>query len=171
MSFLDDPLRAVDRWLYRGGRPDPIARTLNSLWRQLAERGIGPSRLSGLDVAGRTSGRTISTPVVVADWEGERYLVSMLGEGSNWVKNVRAAGGEAVLRRGGAEPVLLREVPVAERAPVIRRYVAVAPGGRSHIQLNPDAPLAEFEAAAPRLPVFRVEPRPDPSQQERIGTT
>ena len=31
-------------------------------------------------------------PLVVATVGGERYLVSMLGEEVNWVRNVRAAG-------------------------------------------------------------------------------
>jgi hypothetical protein len=49
-----------------------------------------------LEVLGRTSGRRCSNPVVVATVEGKRYLVSMLGTGSDWVKNVEAAHGEAV---------------------------------------------------------------------------
>jgi hypothetical protein len=36
-------------------------------------------------VRGHKFGRTISFPVVVADYEGERYLVAMLGQKTNWV--------------------------------------------------------------------------------------
>lgn len=49
-------------------------------------------------------------------------------------------------------------MPAAERAPVLRRYVALAPGARPHIPLDPDAPLADFERIADRYPVFRIEP-------------
>ena len=70
-----------------------------------------------LEVAGRTSGRTISLPVAVVLVERQRYLVSMLGDDVQWVKNVRAAGGRAVLRSGGREPVLLEVVPADQRAP------------------------------------------------------
>ena len=42
-----------------------------------------------LEVPGRRTGKTISFPVVVADYQGGRYLVSMLGDGTNWVRNVR----------------------------------------------------------------------------------
>jgi hypothetical protein len=59
-------------------------------------------RLAALEVRGRRSSRLISFPVVVADYQGERYLVAMLGEGTNWVHNVRAAGG-AMLRHGRAK--------------------------------------------------------------------
>jgi len=46
-------------------------------------------------------------PVAIADFEGERYLVSMLGKNANWVRNLRAAGGQAVLRHGRRESVRL----------------------------------------------------------------
>ena len=104
-------------------------------------------------------------PVVVADWQGERYLVSMLGEGANWVRNVRAAGGRAVLRRRGREAVLLEEVDPAERAPILRRYLQLAPGARPHIPVDRRAPLAEFERIADRYPVFRVVPAPPGSSE------
>jgi hypothetical protein len=89
---------------------------------------IWPKRASVLEVRGRRSGRTISFPVVIADYEGERYLVSMLDKDANWVRNVQAAGGVAVLCHGGREDVGLEEVPVDARPAILRRYLAV-PGG------------------------------------------
>jgi F420H(2)-dependent quinone reductase len=115
-----------------------------------------------LEVLGRRSGRVVSVPVVVAEYDGERYLVSMLGDDVNWVRNVRAAGGRAVMRRRNAEPVHLLDVAIDARAPILRRYVAVAPGARPHIPLRSNAPLAEFERIAARYPVFRIS-RDDPS--------
>jgi hypothetical protein len=56
--------------------------------------------------------------VVVADYEGERYHVAMLGQEANWVKNVRAGGGRAVLRHGRREAVRLEEVDAGARAPI-----------------------------------------------------
>lgn len=49
-------------------------------------------RMAALEVRGRRTGRPRSFPVMVADYEDENYLVPMLGEGANWVANVRAAG-------------------------------------------------------------------------------
>src|SRR5689334_355203 len=94
---------ALDRWMYRGGHPNALARMLNRAWAQLGARGVGPKRLATLEVRGWRSGRPITFPVVVADYEDERYLVSMLGEDATWVRNVRAAGGDVVLHRGGDE--------------------------------------------------------------------
>jgi hypothetical protein len=92
----------------------------------------------------------------MADIRGQWYLVPMLGENCNWVKNVRAAGGKAVLRRRRAVPCSLVELPVAERAPILKRYVAQVPGARPHIPVDRSAPVADFEAIAARYPVFRV---------------
>ena len=154
-----DRTHALDRWLYRGRHPNRIARLLNGAWARLAAAGVGPARLVTLEVPGRRTGKAVSFPVVVADCEGERYLVSMLGEDTNWVRNVRAAGGRAVLRRGHREAVTLDEVDPAQRAPILRRYLDCAPGARAHMPVAPGAPLAEFERIAARYPVFRVSPR------------
>jgi F420H(2)-dependent quinone reductase len=148
----------LDRWMYRGGRPNAVARALNGLSRRMAASGRAPRQLYSLEVCGRRSGRTISFPVVVADHEGERYLVAMLGEGVNWVANVRAAGGHAVLRHGDREEVLLEEVDPKDRAPIIKSYLAVAPGARPHITVDSSAPVEEFEPIAADHPVFRIRP-------------
>ena len=94
--------------------------------------------------------------MVVAVVDGQRYLVSMLGENVNWVKNVRAANGKAVLRSGSREEIQLEEVPVDQRAPILKEYLQRAPGARPHIPVDKDAPLADFEKVAADLPVFRV---------------
>jgi hypothetical protein len=104
------------------------------------------------------SGRPIACPLVATDLDGDRYLVAMLGPDTNWVRNVRAAGGRAVLRRRGRLVVQLEEVPVAARAPILRRYVALAPGARPHIPVDRHAPLADFARIAAHIPVFRVIP-------------
>lgn len=118
--------------------------------------GIWPKRVAALEVRGRRSGRVISFPVVIADYEGERYLVAMLGERTNWVRNVRAAGGRAVLRHGRREELRLEEVAAERRPAILRRYLALAPGARAHIPVDRHAPLEEFERIAPRMPVFHI---------------
>ena len=144
--------------MYRNGRPNRAARGVNHAWAVLAGRGLAPGRLARMEVTGRRSGGTVVFPVVVADYEGGRYLVSMLGEDTNWVRNVRAAGGRAVLRHGRAETVRLVEIPPTERAPILRRYLECAPGARSHIAVDRSAPPQDFEAIAGRYPVFRITP-------------
>jgi hypothetical protein len=52
--------------------------------------------------------------------------------------------------------VRLEDVPVSQRAPILKAYLQVAPGARPHFDVSRDAPLAEFEKVAARYPVFRV---------------
>ena len=94
---------ATRRRLYAGGHPNRLARLLNRGQAAVHSAGIWPKRLATLEVRGRRSGRRVSLPVVIADHEGERYLVAMLGVGAKWVANVRAADGRAVLRHGRRE--------------------------------------------------------------------
>jgi len=144
------------RWLYRGQRPNWIARILNRATAAVASSGVTSNYLVTLEVIGRKSGRTVSLPVVIAVVDGQRYLVSMLGENVHWVHNVRAAGGRAALRSGGREEIQLEEVPTDQRAPILRAYLQRAPGARPHVPVNKDAALAEFEKIAAQFPVFRV---------------
>lgn len=146
----------IKRWLYRGQRPNGIARMLNGAWAMVASSGIASHYVVTLEVTGRKSGRTISLPVVVALVGGQRYLVSMLGEHVQWVQNVRAAGGRVVLCHGSREEILLEEVPTNQRAPIIKAYLQRANGARPHVPVHKDAPLAEFEQGAADFPVFRV---------------
>jgi deazaflavin-dependent oxidoreductase (nitroreductase family) len=155
------PLHRFDRWMYRDGRPNGLARVLNRLGaKQYAAGFLTPRRCATLEVAGRRTGRLVSFPVVVADFEGERYLVSMLGERANWVHNVRAAQGRAVLRHGQSETVLLEEVDPGLRAPILRRYLALAPGARAHVPVDRHAPVQAFEPIAAQFPVFRITAAP-----------
>jgi len=144
------------RWLYRGQRPNWIARALNRVGAAVASLGVASNIMVTLEVTGRKSGRTVSLPVVVAVVDGQRYLVSMLGENVNWVQNVRAAGGKAVLHSGIREEVHLEEVPADQRAPILKAYLQRAPGARPHVPVNKDAPMADFEKVAADFPVFRV---------------
>jgi hypothetical protein len=144
------------RWMYRGQHPNWVAKILNSGWALVASSGIAPNYLVTLEVKGRKSGRVIALPVVVALVDGERYLVSMLGDDVQWVRNVRAAAGQAVIRSGRRVNARLEEVPVDQRAPIIKAYLRRAPGARPHVPVSKDAPLAEFEKIAAAYPVFRI---------------
>lgn len=157
----DERLRAM----YSGGRGNATARRFARLWAAVFRLGLLPKRWVTLEVAGRRSGRMTRFPLGMAVLDGQRYLVSMLGEDCNWVRNVRAAGGSVVLWRRRPERCRLAEIPVAERPPVIRRYLDQVPGARPHIRVDRHAALAEFEAIAPGYPVFRVIPAAVPPRR------
>jgi len=146
--------------MYRSGRPNWLAKPQNRLSSLAFGAGLMPGRAASLEVIGWRSGRPITLPVVIADWDGAEYLVSMLGDGANWVENVRAADDAAILRRGRVESIRLEEVAIEDRAPIIRRYAKVAPGGRPHLGLPRNASIEQCKALAPRTPVFQITPLP-----------
>jgi len=148
---------AFHRWLYRDGHPNRLARILNRGWALVHSLGVLPNYLVTLEVVGRHSGKTISFPLAMVVMNGQRYLVSMLGEEANWVRNVQAAGGRARLRHGISEQVILKDVDASQRAPILKAYLRIAPGARPHIPISKDAPVAEFENITSQYPVFRVE--------------
>jgi hypothetical protein len=97
---------------------------------------------------GTLAGKVISFPLVMVTLDGQRYLASMLGENVQWVLNVRASDGKAVLCSGGREDVHLEEIPIEPRAPILKAYLQVAEGARPHVPVDKDAPLMEFEKIA-----------------------
>jgi deazaflavin-dependent oxidoreductase (nitroreductase family) len=156
-SFRFPTLMNLKKWLYRGGRPNRVASVVNRCWAAVHALGVAPNYLVTLEVRGRRSGRLIRLPLVMVAVEGERFLVSMLGAEVDWVRNVKAAGGNVTLRHGQREEVHLEEVAADQRAPVLKAYLKLAPGARPHLPIHKDAPLSEFEQLSTQFPVFRVE--------------
>ena len=155
---------------YRRRRPSAVGRRLNASWAWLVARGLLPETWPGfpvsgpasLEVLGRRSGRPRSNMVTWVEYEGDRYFVAMLGPHSDWVRKIRAANGEAVLRRGGRKRVRLEQVPVQDSASIIREwYQRTWQSTLHHFGLEPDADIAEFERIAPQHPVFRIVPQPE----------
>jgi len=149
---------AVMRLFYRNWRPTHLGLWVNRFACWWSGLGLPPRFQAALEVRGRTSGHRRSNPVVIATVEGKRYLVSMLGPRSEWVKNVEAAHGDAVIRQGRRSHVHLVAVPSEQRAPILREYVRIASSGRQHFPLPVGAPQSDFEAIAGQYPVYRIDP-------------
>jgi len=128
--------------------------------RWLTERGVSQLGSRVLTVRGRKTGNPQSVPVNLLTLDGERFLVAPRGN-TQWVRNVRAAG-EAQLRVGRrVETVRLVEVPADHRVPVLRVYLKRWGWevGRFVEGLTTHSTDAELAAAAPGMPVFRLQPR------------
>jgi hypothetical protein len=134
-----------------------LARTWNGAIAFVSGLGLTPQILLTLQVKSRSSRRLYSTILVVVTHQGQRYLVSMLGNSSEWVQNVRAAGGLAFIKRGRSRAVMLSEIPPGERAPILKAWSQVATSGRQHLPVPHDAPVSAFEAIAADYPVFRID--------------
>jgi len=137
-------------------RPTKFTEWMNRLMGGLAALGLTPSDTVTLEVSGRRSGQVRANPVTWVELDGGRYVVSTRGE-SEWVRNVRAAGGEAVLRHRGRHPVRLDELSPAESAPIIKAYLQKTHRAtKQYFGVDPEAPIEEFERIAGDHPVFRV---------------
>ena len=110
-----------------------------------------------LSVPGRVSGEIRSTPVNVLVVDGRRYLVSPRGA-TQWVRNVRAAGG-CTLRVGRRiETVRLVEVDVRDRPAILRPYLQRWKWevGQFFDGVGPDSSDDELLAIAASHPVFEI---------------
>jgi hypothetical protein len=113
-----------------------------------------------LSVAGRRSGvmrKTVVSPFVVG---GRRYILSFGHIG--WVRNAQAAGWGVISRGRRDQKVSLVEVRSPENRSVVGAFPVQIPAGvRFFIDLGlveaPGRP-DQFEAAADRLTLFRIEP-------------
>jgi hypothetical protein len=157
-------MRYRDRVGYRPPRPS-VAR-INRLVARLAALGLSPRNTVALEVRGRRTGRLRRTALVWAEYGGSRYLVSLAGE-SVWVRNVRAADYEVTLRRLRAKRARLEEVPVGQRAPILKAYLSKRAYSKSpeyeareFFGVSPDASLEELGQLADRYPVFRIAQAP-----------
>lgn len=76
-----------------------------------------------LVVRGRKSGKAQEVPVNVLEKDDSRYIVSPRGE-TEWVRNLRAAGGRAELRprKGEVEAIAATEVPEDAKPDLIAAY-------------------------------------------------
>lgn len=137
-------------------KPTQITRIVNGVLGFLASMGVTPSDTVTLEVKGRRSGRVRSNVVTSVEQEGQRYLVSPRGE-TEWVRNVRAAGGEATLRHRGRQKVRLQEMPSGETAAIIQAYLKKTKmATKQHFGIDPEAPMEEFDKIAARHPVFKI---------------
>ncbi len=129
-----------------------------------------------LTVPGRTSGKMRATPVSSLTVDGRQYIVGGLAE-ADWVKNVRAAGWGLLAQGRKKARVRLVELPVEERAPILRAFPRLVPGGVRFFQQVYELPadpalLPEaFAGLATQCTVFRVEVDETVAHQGNSGQT
>lgn len=137
-------------------KPTALAKLMNSALRQVAALGLSPKDTVELQVRGRKTGKRRANVVTYVEHDGSRYLVAPRGT-TEWVRNVRAAGGEAGLKHGRTETVQLTEIPDGERAPIIESYLKKMPAMvQREFGVTSSSPRADIEGIAARHPVFRI---------------
>ncbi len=130
-------------------------RVINAIFGTMIRLGAIPGAHL-MSVPGRKSGKMQTIPLYVLRHEGQRWLVAGYA-GSDWVKNVRAAGWCEFIHDRVEERVQVIEVEELEtRTIVLREFVRNAPGANRGYSISPDAPLEAYAAIVPEHPVFRV---------------
>lgn len=125
--------------------------------------GITPGTIT-LEARGRKSGKPMRVSLTQVRMDGATYLVSLGGE-SQWVRNVRAADGQATLLSRTRLPIRLVEVPAGSRAPILLAYVsqrAFTHSGRQSARhffgLETPPTIEDMQGLADRYPVFQLLP-------------
>jgi hypothetical protein len=140
-------------------RPDWFTRNVfNRLVGGLTRLGVSVMGSRVLEHRGRTTGELHHTPVNLLTVDGTQYLVSPRGE-TQWVRNVRHAGGHLVLILGRKRQLrTATEVPEVDRIPILRQYLRrwKFEVGMFFDGVGPDSTDEEFAAVAGRHPVFAL---------------
>ncbi|MFF9310267.1 nitroreductase family deazaflavin-dependent oxidoreductase [Streptomyces sp. NPDC014748] len=130
---------------------------LNGVIGWLARRGLSLAGSAELSVRGRKSGKLQRIPVNPHTHDGAQYLVSARGH-SQWVRNMRAAGGGELRVGRKVREFTAVELPDAEKLPILRTYLE-----RWGWQVNEyfqggtaASSDEEINAAAGDHPVFRI---------------
>jgi deazaflavin-dependent oxidoreductase (nitroreductase family) len=152
-------------------RVNAFVRINNSIISSLLHFGISMGSFALLTVRGRKSGKPIETPIAIFVQEGKSYLTTPYGL-VNWVRNLRAAGGEATITRSRhSEKIHAVELPPNAAAPIFLEALRSGPPGipavlirlyRSlfvlpYLNVTVDSSLEEFEREVLTHPVFLVQ--------------
>ncbi|HEV2241569.1 MAG TPA: nitroreductase family deazaflavin-dependent oxidoreductase [Streptosporangiaceae bacterium] len=163
MSVRPEPAGSADR---RYVIPTtPIGRLMGRLFNEsvaaLTRFGISIWGSRVLYVRGRKSGEWRSTPVNPLTFEGQRYLVAPRGH-TQWVRNVRAAGGGELRVGRRVEAFTATELADEQKPELLRAYLRrwKFEVGMFFEGVGPDAPEEKLLEIAPGYPVFRITTRP-----------
>lgn len=142
----------------RYARPDWMTRAFNHLPFALSRLGIAFFGSRILAVRGRKSGAWRTTPVNVLVHGGTRYLIAPRGD-TEWVRNLRVAGGGELRLGSRAETFRASELPDSAKPALLRAYLArwgwqVKPFFPGLSARSDDATLL---SAAPGYPTFRLD--------------
>src|SRR6201987_63930 len=137
--------------------PTGVDRVFNKTVGALTRAGISVYGSRVLAVRGRKSGEWRTTPVNPLTIDVQRYLVAPRGN-TQWVRNMRVAGGGELRIGRRAEQFTATELPVEERPAVLRAYLKKwkFEVGIFFQGVGPDATEEQMLAIAPDHPVFRI---------------
>jgi deazaflavin-dependent oxidoreductase (nitroreductase family) len=121
----------------------------------LIVQGLAPQQYYLLTVKGRKTGLPRTKPVALVENGERKWLVTPYGA-VNWVWNARATG-KVRLKRGKYQQTFrIIELPVEERAPILKRYISFFAITQFYFDARPDDPEEAFIPEARSRPVFEL---------------
>jgi deazaflavin-dependent oxidoreductase (nitroreductase family) len=138
--------------------PKPMTtQVFNRVIAALTRHGVSIWGSRVLYVRGRSSGEWRSTPVNPLSYQGARYLVAPRGQ-TQWVRNMRVAGGGELRVGRKVEQFTATELPDAQKPDLLREYLRrwKFEVGTFFQGVGPDATDEQLLAIAPGYPVFRI---------------
>lgn len=137
-------------------KPTPIERMFNRALGFLIGIGIGFRDKYLLEVRGRTSGRTFSTPVNLLQLGGKQYLVAPRGR-TQWVRNAEIAG-EVTLRKGRSRSKFRSQaIPDRDKPEILKAYLDQFKNEvQTFFPVPAGSPAAAFSEVAQNYPAFEL---------------
>jgi deazaflavin-dependent oxidoreductase (nitroreductase family) len=137
--------------------PGRATAVFNRLVAWLARRGVSILGSRELHVRGRSTGAVRTTPVNLLTIGDQRYIVAPRGQ-TQWVRNIRVAGGGELRLGRRIEPFRAVEVADQDKPAILRRYLRrwKFEVGVFFDGIDANAPEETLLRVAPRYPVFRV---------------
>lgn len=138
--------------------PDLLTRRLlNPLVTHLVKMGFSVKGARELHVRGRSTGEWRTVPVNLLELEDATYLVAPRGN-TQWVRNLRVAGGGRLGRGRRVTEFVAAEVADADKAPIVRAYLRAwaFEVGRFFEGVDADSSDERIANVAAGFPVFEV---------------
>ena len=136
--------------------PSAVERLFNRIFGSLVGLGLGFSYNYLLQVRGRKSGRSYSTPINLLELAGKRFLVAPRGR-MQWVRNAEAAG-EVTLKKGRKQQRFrLRPVPDTEKPEILKAYLDnFKREVQRYFPVPAGSPIPAFTQVTQNYPVFEL---------------
>src|SRR5579863_1499364 len=136
--------------------PTAVERIFNRVYGFLVGMGVGFSYNYLLQVKGRKSGKTYSTPIDLLELAGKRFLVAPRGR-TQWVRNAESAG-EVMLKKGSArQRYRLRTLSDAEKPPILKAYLdRFKSEVQRYFPVAAGSPVESFHKVVESYPAFEL---------------
>jgi deazaflavin-dependent oxidoreductase (nitroreductase family) len=139
--------------------PTAGERVFNRIFGFLVGLGLGFSHNYLLQVRGRKSGKTYSTPIDLLELGGKRFLVAPRGH-TQWVRNAEAAGEVALKKGSKRQKFRLRALLDQEKPEILKAYLdQFRREVQSYFPVAAGSPVEAFQELVQSYPAFELIPR------------